>query len=161
MHYGFINKAPARLWYQAFYILIACAYLWLAIRIVLDRGYAAQDFGIHLMFTEEIASGRLPWDIWATPADSPPVTNPPLLFILGALSIDGLGRSHGIEIVAILLIIINLISVHVIWKLARLILSDSWNIWFVGFVATLPAYVITASVYAPDALTILPFVGYC
>lgn len=135
-------------------LAILLIYLSLAAHIIMNGGYLAQDFKLHIGFTRDILSGTSPWDLKGG-------TNPPLLFILGAGIISIFGEYYGLPIVAGLLAAINAISIYLLWRICRSLFSDVWRLWFIAFIATLPAFVITSVVYAPDALSILPFFGYC
>ena len=140
--------------------IIASCYLWLAAHILLNGGYLAQDNGKWVHFSKDIILGTSSWVFNPSLSDLP-ITNPPLLFVLGAIAIQTFGEPYGIKIVSWLLAFLNLASLYLVWRLVRSVLAESWNFWFVAFTATLPAYVITSVVYAPDALAILPFLGYC
>jgi 4-amino-4-deoxy-L-arabinose transferase-like glycosyltransferase len=158
---GVLPNDPSKRFYSyVFGIVVVFCYLWLAIHIVMNGGYQAQDNGLWFKFSREILFGTSSW-VFNPSLSEIPVTNPPLLYILGAISTRTFGDPYGFKIVAMLLALLNLASLYLLWRLVRPVLSDSWNLWFVAFMATLPAYVITSVVYAPDALTILPFLGYC
>jgi hypothetical protein len=141
-------------------IAIIFCYLLLAFHIVLKGGYAAQDFGTHVGLTFNILSGVRPWNL-ASSLSEIPLTNPPLLYLIGAALTKLLGDPEGGAASAGLLTVCNAGSLYVLWRLVRPVLSDTWSLWLLAFLATLPAYVITSLAYAPDALTILPFLAYC
>ena len=142
------NEPSKRLYSYVFGIVIFVTYFCLVTRIITNEGYRAQDFELHLRLTQEILSGKSRWEVEGT-------TNPPLLY-MAALSMRAFGELWGIKIAAMLLALLNLVGLYLLSKLVRPLLSDSWKLWFVAFTATLPAYVITSVVYAPDALTIFP-----
>src|SRR5262249_6132763 len=87
----------------------------------MEGGYAAQDFSIHVDFARELLSGKAPWDL-------KPVTNPPLLYILGAISMKGFGEQYGIVIVAVLFATVNSVSLYLLWRLCRPLWSQVWGI---------------------------------
>ena len=133
-------------------LMIVAIYLALAFSIVAAGGFRAQDFDAHVGFLTRGLTGR--WYLKG-------LTNPPLLYLFAAAMVRLVGWGSALSLVAGTFALLNAVSLVILWRCAARVLSLGGSLLVMAWIATLPAFVTTAVVFAADALVILPFTLFC
>jgi hypothetical protein len=133
-------------------LLIVGVYLTLAFSIVAAGGFRAQDYDAHIGFLERGLTGG--WYLKG-------LTNPPLLYLFAAAMIRLVGWGSALSVVSATFALLNAASLVILWRCAARVLTLRGSLLVTSWIATLPAFVTTAVVFASDALVILPFTLFC
>lgn len=123
---------------------------------LLMGGYQAQDFDKWFKYTKVAAYSGV---LWVGRLVGEP--EPPLFFLSGGTFVRAFGEVVGLKLAGACFIVLNCLSLHLCWICSRRILSDKERIFFLSFVATLPIFVLTSVVYAPDVLCFFFFFLIC
>ena len=115
-------------------------------------GFRAQDYDAHVGFLERGLTGR--WYLKG-------LTNPPFLYLFAAAMVRLVGWGSALSLVAATFALLNAVSLVILWRCAARVLSLRGSLLVTTWIATLPAFVTTAVVFAADALDILPFTLFC
>jgi len=127
-------------------------FVFMGIHLIGQGAYHGQDFGYHCLWVQQLSHDPFSFPYFGS-------TNPPMLYILGALALQVFGTPAWLCAISLFLLLINLLALHLCYLIAKRICSSN-TVLLAGmyFIALLPFTLITSVVFASDALT--PFFFY-
>lgn len=124
-------------------------------RNIYHFAYIGQDFPFHRFCTEEALEHPSEW----FHLDA---TNRPLIYWIGAGCAIVTRGHYTFETAAIVTSVCSAFGIIAVWlAIMQFITRPIFRLLAVGFLSLLPTYVMTAVVYAADALAALPFIALC
>jgi len=132
--------------------IIIFAYLWICVRLILNKGYIGQDYFQHLNYVRLILNNEsLQFGI----------PDPFGLYYLAAFAIHLFSWKYGLMILSFLIAILISVSLLLLFKITRQIMCTTMCTLSLAYIATLPVLVTTSVVLASDGLVLFPFFLYC
>jgi hypothetical protein len=127
-------------------------FLWLCVRLILNKAYIGQDYFQHLDYVRLFLKGdTLPWGI----------PDPFGIYLMASLFIELASWKFGIKFFSLVASISVGFCLFLVYRLMRDFVDSRLAFISYAYFSTLPVLVTTSVVFAADGLVLLPFFSYC